>query len=174
MPLGNHIKENRKRCGLSQEKLAELVGVSRQAVTKWETAQSAPSTDNLIRLAEVFDISLDRLLRPDAPAQAQTPAQQTVATELPRPQIYIRPAQPTAPPAEEQPRKWTVWRKVSMWMLVIALFIMLIMGSLLIDGVDADELNLFDVLAKLLAPCYYGGFICKFVDAMIRISRKEY
>ena len=174
MPLGNHIKDNRKRCGLSQEKLAELIGVSRQAVTKWETDQSAPSTDNLIRLAEIFDISLDRLLRPDAPAQAPTPAPQSAPAEPPRPQIYVRPAPPAATPAEEQPRKWTVWGKVSTWLLVIGLFILLIMGSLLIDGVDTDELNLFDILAKLLAPCYYGGFICKFVDAMIHISRKEY
>lgn len=173
MPLGNHIKENRKRCGLSQEKLAELVGVSRQAVTKWETDQSAPSTDNLIRLAEVFDISLDRLLRPDAPVQAPTPAPPSAPAEPPRPQIIFPPA-PPAPPPEKQPRKWTVWRKISMWLLILSLLIMLPMGGLLIDGVDADELDLFDVLAKLLAPCYYGGFICLLVDSLIRISRKEY
>lgn len=54
MSLGERIKEQRKSSGLSQEKVAEFVGVSRQAVTKWETGQSAPSTENLFKLAEIF------------------------------------------------------------------------------------------------------------------------
>ena len=54
MSLGERIKEQRKISGLSQEKVAEFVGVSRQAVTKWETGQSAPSTENLFKLAEIF------------------------------------------------------------------------------------------------------------------------
>lgn len=62
MSLGNRIKEQRKKCGLSQEKVAELVGVSRQAVTKWEVGQSAPSTKNLFRLAEIFGTTVDILL----------------------------------------------------------------------------------------------------------------
>lgn len=62
MTLGERIKEHRKRNGLSQEKLAELAGVSRQAVTKWETGQSAPSTENLFRLAEIFGTTVDLLL----------------------------------------------------------------------------------------------------------------
>ena len=56
MSLGERIKEQRKSSGLSQEKVAEFVGVSRQAVTKWETGQSAPSTENLFKLAEIFGI----------------------------------------------------------------------------------------------------------------------
>lgn len=47
---------------MSQEKVAELVGVSRQAVTKWECDQSAPSTENLFKLAEIFGSSVDMLL----------------------------------------------------------------------------------------------------------------
>lgn len=62
MTLGERIKVQRQRCGLSQEKVAELVGVSRQAVTKWESGQTAPSTDNLFKLAEIFDTSVDLLL----------------------------------------------------------------------------------------------------------------
>ena len=53
MELGERIREARLRAHLSQEKVAELIGVSRQAVTKWESSQSAPSTDNLFKLAEV-------------------------------------------------------------------------------------------------------------------------
>ena len=53
-PLGGRIREARRNAGLSQEKLAEQIGVSRQAVTKWEAGQAAPSTENLLRLAEAL------------------------------------------------------------------------------------------------------------------------
>ena len=62
MSLGERIKRCRQNVGLSQEKIAELVGVSRQAVTKWERNQSAPSTENLFKLAEIFGTTVDMLL----------------------------------------------------------------------------------------------------------------
>ena len=75
MSLGERIKEQRKNCGLSQEKVAELVGVSRQAVTKWETEQSAPSTENLFRLAEIFGTTVDILLASEE-EEKNSPAEQ--------------------------------------------------------------------------------------------------
>lgn len=66
MTLGEKIKHQRKMNNLSQEKVGELVGVSRQAVTRWETNQSAPSTDNLIKLAGIFKISLEQLANDNA------------------------------------------------------------------------------------------------------------
>lgn len=62
MTLGERLKAQRKAKGLSQEKVAEMVGVSRQAVTKWEADQSTPSSDNLIALSELFQIPLDKLV----------------------------------------------------------------------------------------------------------------
>lgn len=62
MALGERIKACRQRMGMSQEKVAELMGVSRQAVTKWEANQSAPNTENLFRLAELFGTTTDLLL----------------------------------------------------------------------------------------------------------------
>ena len=62
MSLGKRIIFYRKKMGLSQEKIAEYIGISRQAVTKWENDKSAPSTENLIRLAEIYKISLDDLV----------------------------------------------------------------------------------------------------------------
>ena len=49
---------------MSQEKVAELIGVSRQAVTKWEANQTAPSTENLFKLAEIFGTTVDMLIAP--------------------------------------------------------------------------------------------------------------
>lgn len=66
MSLSDRIREQRRACGLSQEKVAEFVGVSRQAVAKWEAGQSAPSTENLFRLAELFHTSTDLLLSSEA------------------------------------------------------------------------------------------------------------
>ena len=58
----NRLYELRKEHGMSQEELADKIGVSRQAISKWERAESSPDTDNLIALAKLYDISLDQLL----------------------------------------------------------------------------------------------------------------
>ena len=52
----------RKEHGFSQEELAAKLGVSRQAVSKWERGEASPDTDNLIALAKLYQISLDELL----------------------------------------------------------------------------------------------------------------
>ena len=61
MTLGEQLKELRARSGFSQEQVAERVGVSRQAVTKWETGQTIPAAENLAALAELYQVSLDDL-----------------------------------------------------------------------------------------------------------------
>ena len=62
MTLGERIKICRQNAGLSQEQVAELVNVSRQAVTKWEADKSAPSTENLFKLVEIFGTTVDMIL----------------------------------------------------------------------------------------------------------------
>lgn len=62
MTMGEIIQTGRARRGLSQEKLAELVGVSRQAVSKWEVGDTVPDTDKLVPLARALHISTDELL----------------------------------------------------------------------------------------------------------------
>ena len=58
----NRLYELRKQQGLSQEELAEKLGVSRQAVSKWERSEASPDTDNLIALAKIYGLSLDELI----------------------------------------------------------------------------------------------------------------
>ena len=60
--LGEKLRENRVRCKMSQEFVAEAVGVSRQAVSKWENGVSDPSTSNLIALAKLYGLSVEELL----------------------------------------------------------------------------------------------------------------
>ena len=62
MPLGERLKALRNQIGFSQEMVAERVGVSRQAVTKWESGQTIPTGENLAALAELYAISLDELM----------------------------------------------------------------------------------------------------------------
>lgn len=60
--LGTKLADLRKRSGYSQEALAEKMGVSRQAVSKWERGDSTPDTDTLIELARLYSVSLDALV----------------------------------------------------------------------------------------------------------------
>lgn len=59
----NRLLQYRKKHNLSQEDLANKIGVSRQAVSKWELAEASPDTDNLILLAEIYGVLLDELLK---------------------------------------------------------------------------------------------------------------
>lgn len=61
--IANRLVNLRKSNNLSQEALAEKLGISRQAVSKWERAEASPDTDNLILLARLYGISLDELLK---------------------------------------------------------------------------------------------------------------
>lgn len=62
MTLPERIRECRLNAGMSQEQLAEMMNVSRQAVTKWESGASSPSTENLFKLAEIFGTTVDLLI----------------------------------------------------------------------------------------------------------------
>ncbi len=71
MKLSENIRFYRKQAGLSQEQLAEKLDISRQAVAKWESGQSAPSTENLLRLCEILNVSLESLITAEPTASAQ-------------------------------------------------------------------------------------------------------
>ena len=62
MTFGEKLKSIRKQAGMSQEKLAEKLGVSRQAITKWETDAGIPDIENIMAISALFHISIDELL----------------------------------------------------------------------------------------------------------------
>lgn len=72
MNFSEKLKEIRKNEGLSQEQLAEKIGVSRQAITKWETGKGLPDVENMVIIAEIFKTTLDELLRDSGARQKQT------------------------------------------------------------------------------------------------------
>ena len=61
--LGENIKAHREECKMTQEFVAEAIGVSRQAVSKWENGSSDPSTSNLIALAKLFNVAPEDLIK---------------------------------------------------------------------------------------------------------------
>lgn len=67
MTTGEKIAALRREKGLSQEALGEKLGLSRQAVSKWESDQAVPTMDNLVELSRLFGVPVDTLLRPDEP-----------------------------------------------------------------------------------------------------------
>ena len=81
LAMAQRLVDRRKAAGLSQEALAAQLGVSRQAVSKWERSESSPDTDNLIALAALYGVSLDELLYGEAADSADDSKDSSVGTE---------------------------------------------------------------------------------------------
>ena len=91
--LSETIYRLRRRAGLSQEQLAETIGVSRQAISKWESGTSTPELDKLLVLSECFHVTLDELTG-GTPCEAD----QSMTPEIPN---------------GFRDRRWTLWLTVS-------------------------------------------------------------
>ena len=65
MEIGKKIKEQREQKNWSQDDLAEILNISRQSISKWELNKVYPSIDMLIKMSDLFDISLDELIKGD-------------------------------------------------------------------------------------------------------------
>lgn len=83
MSLSENIRNKRQELKLSQEYVADQLGVSRQAVSKWETGQSEPTASNLTELAELFEISLSELVDPVKYAKEQEENQKKQSKKQP-------------------------------------------------------------------------------------------
>ena len=81
MTLADKIHEARKRAGLSQEELADRLGVTRQAVSKWETGKSVPDTENIRRMTVVLAVSADYFLGSGSTEAGGGPAAGTARAE---------------------------------------------------------------------------------------------
>lgn len=75
MALSEKIYELRKKSGLSQEQLAEQLGVSRQAISKWESGKAVPESDTLISISRYYNVTLDYLMKEDG-------SESEIATEV--------------------------------------------------------------------------------------------
>lgn len=94
MTLAEKILELRTAQNLSQGDLAERLEVSRQSVSKWETGQSVPDLDKIIKLADLFGITVDELVREDSRTEAKSPQ------PTPEPQVIYVERHPGRTPAQ--------------------------------------------------------------------------
>ena len=65
MDLGHRIKNEREKLNLSQDELAQRMDISRQAISKWETGKSYPDIEKILKLSDIFNLSLDELVKGD-------------------------------------------------------------------------------------------------------------
>lgn len=89
MELGEKIALCRKKAGLSQEALADRLGLSRQAISRWETGAAVPDLSKIVELAKLFQVTTDFLLLPEQAepehaesAQSAAPSEQPVQKEV--------------------------------------------------------------------------------------------
>ncbi len=100
MDVAERLTALRKRAGLSQGDVAERLNVSRQAVSRWETGFTVPSTDNLSRLGRLYGVTLDELLSYSAPLPPEKPQEEAPAQQ---PQEAAQQPKAEAPAPTPQP-----------------------------------------------------------------------
>lgn len=100
MDVAERLAALRKRAGLSQGDVAERLNVSRQAVSRWETGFTVPSTDNLSRLGRLYGVTLDELLSYSAPLPPEKPQEEAPAQQ---PQEAAQQPKAEAPAPAPQP-----------------------------------------------------------------------
>jgi len=83
MEFNNKLYNLRKQKGFSQEELANRLNVSRQTVSKWEVGDSAPDMEKLIAISDLFEVSLDELVKDKVPSNiGEAPAKSEILDEL--------------------------------------------------------------------------------------------
>lgn len=143
MTLGEKICTLRTGKGLSQEDLAAKLEVSRQSVSKWETGQSVPDLEKIIRLADLFGVSVDELVREGERPQPPQPEPQVV---------YVK-----------EKREWTVTQKVGICLLALGAAVILLRlacgWKLSLAGVALVVLGLPLLLAKKHPWIIFGWLV---------------
>ena len=154
LQIANHLVELRRANGYSQEDLAARLGVSRQAVSKWERAESSPDTDNLIALAQLYHVSLDALLlhTPDP-----EPGQEA------RDVFDAAKAWEAAEKAERKQRKktWKKYKEGLLWVLTLALMVLLPLLSIAValSPVYAVVVTLAYLITGFLLDNWHPGWL---------------
>lgn len=143
MTLGEKIFTLRTGKGLSQEDLAAKLEVSQQSVSKWETGQSVPDLEKIIRLADLFGVSVDELVREGERPQPPQPEPQVV---------YVK-----------EKREWTVTQKVGICLLALGAAVILLRlacgWKLSLAGVALVVLGLPLLLAKKHPWIIFGWLV---------------
>lgn len=113
MALGEKLTQARKAAGLTQADVAAKLNVSRQAVSRWESGQSKPSTERLLALGELYGVSIDQLLNT---GNVEAPAAKTVSAP---PEVASREA---VIPEKRRTRAWLKYAAVILCSVIVTIF----------------------------------------------------
>ncbi len=116
--LNENLKSVRQAKGLTQEELAVRLNVVRQTVSKWEKGLSVPDADTLMRIAEIFEVSVSDLLGPQGKEDVEGTAMTDVAEQLSRINTQL---------AIKNRRSRRIWKTVAIVVAAIVLFNLLLM-----------------------------------------------
>ena len=114
MALGEKLTQARKAAGLTQADVAAKLNVSRQAVSRWESGQSKPSTERLLALGELYGVSIDQLLNT---GNVELPAVDNVSTPP-----EVEPREPVIP-EKRRTRVWLKYAAAALCGVIVTLFI---------------------------------------------------
>lgn len=133
------LTELRKFNSLSQEALAEKIGVSRQAISKWERGEASPDTDNLLMLSKIYKVSLDDLLGEKSAEEIIAEKKAEAVTEEASSAAPAKSAKPTPEESEDRPKgkkkkadKKPLFPGVTKLLLKIPYFLIIIIAYLAI------------------------------------------
>lgn len=170
MILADKITEERKKNGWSQEELADRLGVSRQAVSKWESAGSVPDLQRVLQLAELFGVSTDYLLKDELLPAAPVPADADRADADPVRRVSMEEANEFL--AHKRKNAPIVANAVAMCILSPVLFI--ILGTMEEDGVFHVTKSMTAALGCVFLFGMIAAAVYLFITCGIRSSRMEH
>lgn len=167
MSLGKNIYRLRTARELSQGDLADALEVSRQSVSKWETDGAVPELDKLVKLCDLFGVTLDELVR-GAPEAGPVPAAERSGEVLPgaapdgaenirEGTAPSSASAPTAAPAAEQAAPLTAQKLVGILLIFAGGLVELSLFVLCLNG---NEVWMFLIMAMYLAPPLVCGVLC--------------
>ena len=174
---GDYLRRLRAENGLSQEKLAEKLGVSRQSVSKWEQGYAVPDTDNMMKLSKLYSISVDDILNCAQSPQKQTVQEQPEKEQPPREDAKapaaVRPAAQPSLAEKKKKRSWlfyaypffaliamlllgiidsSLWKSSWLCLLTIPVFYTAVISR------EKKDMRIFCYPALVLIAFFAGGF----------------
>ena len=166
MILADKIIDLRKKNGWSQEELAELLDVSRQSVSKWESAQSVPDMQRIIRMSEIFGVTTDYLLKDDAELSVIT---EPVADS------------PVRTVGMEEANTFLAAKEINSRRIALGVLLCILSPIVLIVLGGAQDLGLVPITAMqaggiglVVLMLMVGCAVALFVTSGLRINRFEY
>lgn len=170
MILADKIIELRKKNGWSQEELAEKLGVSRQAVSKWEGAQSVPDIQRILEMSRLFGVSTDYLLKDDMDYGSEAITESTAETDSPLRRVDME----TASAFLTFRRNWAPRIALAVFLCIISPVALIMLGALSEYGVLSISENAAGGIGLIILLLLVAGAVSIFIIYGIKNQPYEF